>query len=58
MELLNEPIATHELISECEQTQSKGRLEESPMQTEDNTLEIALELAPSERAHRPEFYPC
>ena len=26
------------------------------MQTEDNILEIALELAASELAHRPEFY--
>src|SRR5258705_6597333 len=26
------------------------------MQTEDNILEIALELAASEPAHRPEFY--
>jgi hypothetical protein len=27
------------------------------MQTEDNVLEIALELAASEPAHRPEFFP-
>jgi hypothetical protein len=28
----------------------------SLMQTEDNVLEIALELAASEPAHRPEFF--